>query len=181
MRQMMTPKDFNHLFNRFTVEAFRLETRPVYTVAEEQDTFADFLAGAARPLTEIPFFSEWHDSIRRASAEGRRVSRVRILDEPPTDYQRFEVWAGQFNAAAGEQLRYLWRGKAKEIGLPDHEDWWLFDSKHLAVMKFDPQGHPLGGEVTDDEEAIRQYRRWRDLANRHATSETEWTPAQERT
>lgn len=174
MRQRMTADDFNHLFGRFQHEAFRLETLPVYTVAEEQEWFADFLAGTIRPLDEIPFFSAWHDSIRRVASEGRQVRRVKILDEPATDYQRFEVWAGQFNAAAGEDIRYLRRERANEIGLPLAGDWWLFDSKYLALMQFDPDGRPLGGEVIDDEDLVRQHCAWRDLAVRYATPHTEW-------
>ncbi len=173
----MSADDFNNLFDRFEHEAFRLETLPVYTVEAEQETFAAFLAGTVQPLTEIRFFSAWHDSIRAVVARGGEVKRVRILDEPPTDYQRFEVWAGQFNTAAGEILNYLPRSRAKEIGLPLGNDWWLFDSKYLARMKFDPDGRPLGGEVTDDEHLVAQHRAWRDLANRHATPSAEWLPA----
>ncbi len=173
----MTARDFNYLFNRFEHEAFRLETLPVYVVVEEQPWFAEFLAGTIQPLTEIPFFSEWHDSIRTAEAEGRHVKRVRILDEPPTDYQRFEIWAGQFNTAAGETLLYLTRSRAEEIGLPVDHDWWMFDAARLALMKFDAEGHPLGGDLTDDQQLVEQHRAWRDLALRHATPCAEWLPA----
>ncbi len=177
MRQRMTANDFNYLFDRFRHEAFRLETLPVYTVAEEQEAFADFLSGNPKPLTEIPFFAEWHASIRLAADEGRLVKRVRILDNPPTDYQRFEIWAGQFNTAAGEVLTYLPRHRAIGLGLPLNRDWWLFDSKHLARMKFDPDGRPLGGEITDDQHLVTQHCAWRDLATRFATSNAEWLPA----
>lgn len=177
MRQRMTPRDFNYLFDRFQVEAFRLETLPVYRVAEEQQWFDQFLDGTIRPLTEIPFFAEWHASIRAATAEGRAVRRVRILDEPPTDYQRFEIWAGQFNSAAGETLLYLTRGRAAELGLPLDHDWWLFDQQRLAIMRFDPDGRPLGGDITTDKHLVRQHRAWRDLALRHATPCGEWLPA----
>lgn len=177
MTQRMTARDFNYLFDRFEHEAFRLETLPVYTVDEEQETFAAFLAGTAPPLTELTFFSEWHDSIRGVTAKGGQVKRVRILDDPPTDYQRFEIWAGQFNTAAGEILTYLKRSQAAEIDLPLASDWWLFDSKHLARMQFDTDGRPLGGEVTDDEHLVAQHRAWRDLASRHATPSAEWLPA----
>ena len=92
---------------------------------------------------------------------------MRLLDEPPTDYQRWEIWTGTFSAAAGEILRYLNRGTAQELGLPDTTDWWLFDSDRLALMRFDAEGRPLGGEVVTDPELVVQHRIWRDLALRH--------------
>lgn len=177
MPQRMTPRDFNYLFDRFEVEAFRLETLPVYLVAEEQQWFARFLDGTIPPLTEIPFFAEWHDSLRAARDEHRHVRRVRILDEPPTDYQRFEMWAGQFNTTVGETLLYLTRSRAEEIGLPVDHDWWLFDSARLALMSFDPDGRPLGGEITTDPVLVQQHLAWRHLAVRHATPCGEWLPA----
>lgn len=182
MHQRMTPRDFNYLFNRFKVEAFRLETLPVYRVAEEQEWFDRFLDGTIPPLPEIPFFAEWNRSIQAAVAEGRRITRVRILDEPPTDYQRFELWAGRWNAEAGETLLYLTRSHAHHIKLPIDRDWWLFDSARLALMNFDPDGRPLGGEIATDPALIQQHRAWRHLAVHHATPCGEWLPAsQERT
>jgi hypothetical protein len=173
----MAPDDFNRLFNRFEREAFRLETQPVYLVAEEQEDFALWLAGRGRPLNERPVFREWQDGIRKATTAGRTIRRVRILEEPPTDYQRFEMWAGQWNAAAGEVIHYLARSRAAAIGLPDAVDWWLFDSATLAIMQFDPDGRPLGGDIVRDPVIVAQHRAWRDLAIQHAAQPAEWQPA----
>jgi hypothetical protein len=170
MSERMTADDFNALFDRFEHEAFRLETLPVYVVEQEQEPFAAFLDGRARPLTEVPYLAQWFDAIRSATSAGRRISRVRILDDPPTDYQRFEIWAGQFNTESGEVLRYLQRHRAEDAGIPLGTDWWLFDSRRLAIMNFDPHGRPLGGEIVTDKCVIDQHCAWRDLAVRHATS-----------
>ena len=134
--ERLTGDDFNDLFRYFTRTAVRLETQPVYTVAEERESVAEFLAGEPRPVTEFGFYATWLAKIRAATAAGKRVERVRVLDEPPTDYQRWEVWSGRFNAAAGETIRYLSRARAVEIGLPVDHDWWLFDGEKLAVMRF---------------------------------------------
>jgi hypothetical protein len=171
--QRMTADDFNNLFDRFEHEAFRLETLPVYTVEQEQPYFAAWLAGTVPPLDEVPYFVEWQNSIRAATAAGRRISRVRVVEEPPTPYQRFEVWGSQWTAAAGEVLRYMPRSRAETIGLPLGRDWWLFDSQRLAVMDFDPTGRPLGGTIITDKTLIDQHCAWRDLAIRHATSSME--------
>ncbi len=91
-----------------------------------------------------------------------------MLDEPPTDYQRWEIWSGQFNTAAGETIRYLPRSRAAAIGLPVDNDWWLFDGEKLAVMRFGENGQPLGGEILTDPQAVAQHRTWWELAVQHS-------------
>ncbi len=172
MGQRLTAEDFNNLFRYFTDTAFRLEVQPVYTVTDERESVEEFLAGEPRPVTEFPFYARWLDRIRDATSEGKRVERVRVLDEPPTDYQRWEMWSGQYNIAAGETIRYLPRSRAGEIGLPATDDWWLFDSRNLAVMRFAPDGEPLGGEIITDPETVRMHRTWWDLAITHSTPAT---------
>lgn len=179
MSRQLTPKDFNNLFRFFEHEAFRLETRPVYLVEVEQEPFAAFLRGELRPATDLPYYVAWLDQIRQATRSGRRVARVRVMEEPPTDYQRWEAWIGSFNVDAGEDIRYLTRGAIRALDIPDHYDWWLFDSTDLALMRFDPDGHPLGGEIVSDPDLIAQHCAWRDLAVAHSTPVAECPTAQE--
>lgn len=168
MGQRLTADDFNQLWRYFRHEAFRLECQPVYLVDVEREPFAEFLRGEPRPAPEIPYYAAWLDQIHAVTSQGRRVARVRILEEPPTDYQRWEIWAGQYNIAAGEDIRYLNRSQAVEVGLPVAADWWLFDSERLALMRFSPDGTPLGGEIIDDPEVVAQHCTWRDLAVSHS-------------
>jgi hypothetical protein len=174
MGQRLTADDFNKLFRYFTSTAFRLETQPVYVVAEEQPSVQRFLGGGLHTIREYPPFAAWLDQIRALTDAGKRVERVRILEEPPTDYQRWEIWSGQTNIAAGEHIGYLPRSRAQSIGLPDAHDWWLFDGQRLARMHFDPSGVPLGGEITDDPEIVAQHRNWQDLAIRHTIPASEY-------
>jgi hypothetical protein len=168
MGQRLTAEDFNNLFRYFTDTAFRLEVQPVYAVTEERESLEEFLAGEPRPVTEFAFYAQWLDRIREVTAQGRRVERVRVLEEPPTDYQRWEMWSGQYNIAAGETIRYITRSRAVEIGLPVGDDWWLFDSRHLALMRFGDDGEPQGGEIISDPDTVDRHRAWWDLAVAHS-------------
>jgi len=99
--------------------------------------------------------------VREAAAVGRRFSRVRVVDLPMSDYNRFAFAVARHNIAAGEDIRYLHRARA--TGLPDH-DYWLFDSRTLVVMRFDDTDRFVGGEVTSDPAVIVQHNYWRDAA-----------------
>jgi len=105
--------------------------------------------------------------IREATAEGRRISRVRVVSMPLTDYSRFGVFCSQFTNAAGEDIRYLERDRATAEGVPDH-DYWLLDSRTMVQMHFDAADRFLGGEIIEDPAVIVQHNYWRDVAWHHA-------------
>jgi hypothetical protein len=86
--ERLTPEDFNNLFGRFQQEAFRLEVQPVYALDYEREAFDAFLRGESHPATDYDWYRPWLDQIRKATGQGRRVARVRVLAEPPTNYQR---------------------------------------------------------------------------------------------
>ncbi len=104
---------------------------------------------------------DWLRMVREAAGEGRRFSRVRVVDLPMSEYNRFSFALSQRNVAAGEDIRYLERGAV--AGLPDH-DYWLFDSRELIVMRFDESSRFIGGDFIDDAAVIVQHNYWRDAA-----------------
>jgi hypothetical protein len=169
MTEQLTPDDFNNLFHRFKDEAFRLEVQPVYRLDYEQEAVNEFLRGEPRPITEHHFYADWLRQIKAATSEGRRILRVRVLENPPTDYQRWEIWASRWNAEAGEQIRYLSRRQAVEANVPLTDDWWLFDRQHLARMSFATDGTGLGGYIVSDKATVEQHCVWRDLAVRSSS------------
>lgn len=150
--------------------AFHLELQPAYTVGEEP-LVQRFLAG---DLTQ-PDWSGWWDKVRAATAEGKHIRRVRVFEDPPTDYQRWLRWVSQWNTEAGEEIRYMTRGAARECGLlpaAGKDDWWLFDSSWLLVMRFNDAGRYLSSEVVTDPDRVEQARQWWDLAVHHSTPDS---------
>lgn len=168
MTTRLTPKDFDDAFRYFRHDAFRLEAQPVYAVDVERQAFDDYLRGEPRPADAYEYYARWLDKVREVTAAGRRLERVRILENPPTDYQAFELHMARYNIAAGETLRTISRATAVESGLPSDTDWWLFDSEAVAVMRFADDGTPLGGTILTSPAIVSQYCTWRDLAVHHS-------------
>ncbi|GIG62331.1 hypothetical protein Lfu02_67030 [Longispora fulva] len=154
----------DNFFDQFQHTAFRLEVQPVYLVDSEQALVARFLGGDLTPPWDTQADKTWFDEIRRVTGEGRRIERVRVQPDPPTDYLRWERWAGQWNIEAGETLNYMTPAKARKIGLPIDYDWWLFDSAVLAKMNFNSDGRLLDIENITDAETVLRHCQWRDLA-----------------
>lgn len=155
--------------------AFRLELQPAYTVDYERDLFDSFLAGHPEPPTNRERFRAWYDQIAQQVAAGITTERVRVYDDPPTDYQRWTGYMDRWNIEAGETIHYLRRDTARQAGITDAfggRDWWLLDNQRLLLMAYDDQGRRIDTELVTDDSEVEQARSWRDLAITTARGET---------
>lgn len=157
------------LFEEFRHTAWRLETRRGYAADRNSAKWPRFLAGEdiarGRP-------NAWRLNVRAQTGQGKRVERVRIVDEPPTPEQEFLRAMAPAHIADGEDIRTLTRAAAEQLGLPDH-DFWLFDSKILARLAFDDEDAALGVYVTEDPAEVLAACQARDTAWHHAVRITE--------
>jgi hypothetical protein len=141
-----------------------LEVRATYAPSYEHEDYERFLAG--EPY-ELPWMQDWLSMVREAAKGGRQFARVRVVSLPLSDYNRWSYVIAQHNIAAGEDIRYMTRSLAQEVGLPN-QDYWLFDSRTLLQMRFDEDDRFIGGEIIDDPARIVEHNYWRDAAWHHA-------------
>jgi hypothetical protein len=139
--------------------AFRLETRERYNEPEEVEPVRQFLAGAP----DYAWNQEWVAMMRRRTALGQRMARVRIVSEPHSDYAKFGIDLARVNVAAGEDIRYLPRARAADLDLPGH-DFWLIDSSRVGILRFGDDDLLLGAEIVTDPAVVVRHRHWRDVA-----------------
>jgi hypothetical protein len=142
----------------FRRDAFRLEWQQGPS-AGEHDAYQRFLDGD--PLTPAGW-PEWQAWLSRVQQMTKRalISRVVLLDQPPTQYQQWRIWAAPWHQLAGEDVRFLQYREAQDLGLPIG-NWWLFDSEVLVDINGTRTTGPAGTVL---------YRRGRDLALLHARS-----------
>jgi hypothetical protein len=169
MIREITEGEFAKLLSTIRRSAFRLETLEAYAVEDEQADFELFLAGRPGP----PPWQDWLEQVSTQTRQGKTVARVRILAEPPTDYQRWMLWAQPWYAKAGEDMRYMSRSQATAIHLPLEVDWWLLDDEQLVLMYFTGTGEIAGKALITEPAILARHREWRDLAVRHATAAEE--------
>lgn len=165
MSRWLYPEDVDGawaaLFTGYQKSAYHLETKQVYRSEEEDADVAKFVAG--EPFD--PEILSWVlPKLRAQVAAGRTKTKIRVVTEPLTDYNR---WALDFCAhllPEGEDTRVIAvpEGEWPE-GLPRH-DFWLFDDHDLWRMHYHPDDTFLGAELIEDEAAIAQHVEWRDLA-----------------
>jgi hypothetical protein len=169
MIELSTGEDWYRLFHTFEHTARRLETRDAYASADEDAAFRRFLNGQAEDPRYGIELEDWTvDVVGAAVAAGKRFARVRVVRDPPTDYQRFGLRNARYNVAAGEDIRYLGRERATQLRLPGY-DFWLFDESQLALMHFADDGAMLGVVIVTAPSVVRQHADWLDLAMAAAT------------
>jgi hypothetical protein len=159
-----------HLFREFRHTAWRLETRRSYASDRNSPKWPRFLAG--EDIAQDPP-NAWRQNVAEQVAAGKRFERVRLVDDPTTEGQRFLMASAPSNVAAGEDIRVLPRARAQELRLPDH-DFWLFDSKILARFAFDDEDTTLGVYVTEDPAEVLAACQARDAAWHHAVRTEEF-------
>ena len=163
MTDYLTGQAFAALFDSYEHTAFRLEVRDSYLgVPYEQERFRKFMAGE---YDDAQRSRPWLDGMRRRAAEGKTMTRVRVVSDPPTDYARYAYKAAMANIAAGEDIRYLSRPSAAH--LPAY-DFWLFDSSRLYRMHYTDHDASLGAEAITDAGEVVRHAYWRDAAWHYA-------------
>ncbi|MEV6790915.1 DUF6879 family protein [Streptomyces sp. NPDC051320] len=150
---------FRHGFEH---TAWRLETRREYAADQGTEEYRQFLQGVAPPRDED---GPWFVNAREQTGCGKRIERVRLVDEPATDGQRYLLATTPDNLAAGEDIRFMTRATAAELGLPDF-DFWLFDSRVLARFNWSDASRRM--ELTTDLEEVVSACQARDAAWHHA-------------
>jgi len=162
---------FGRLFERFEHTAWRLETRRRYASDEATDTYAQFVRGEA-PTWDLD--TPWSRTIREKTAGGARVRRVRIVDSPATEGQRYLIAHAEKNAMLGEDIRNLSRAEADRLGLPA-EDFWIFDSRLVALLNFDADDNFIDVELITEPAEVIRYSMSRDAAMHHAVPYEQFT------
>ncbi|WP_153814455.1 DUF6879 family protein [Streptomyces sp. SUK 48] len=159
----------SHLFREFRHTAWRLETRRGYASDRHGPKWTRWQAGA--DITAGT--SGWLENVAEQTAAGKRFERVRLVDEPATEGQRFLLACAPANVAVGEDIRNLTRAQAARLRLPD-DDFWLFDAKTLARFAFDEDDVTLGVYVTEDPAEVLAACQARDAAWHHAVPTREF-------
>lgn len=163
-REAISFEDFDGMFTTLRHSAWRLESRRRYASDEHTDTWRQFAAG--QPVT-WDLNDAWCVERREQAALGKRFERVRIVDEPATPGQLYLLDNARRNAAVGEDIRILARARAEELRLAE-EDFWLFDSRVVAVLRFDDDDQMTGVELVTNPAEVLVYAQVREAAWHHA-------------
>lgn len=176
MRRDLTDGDFSGEFwdqlANFQRTAWRWENQPVYEIGPERANIEAFLAGTPHDPMADEYLAPWMHQVAAQTTARKQIGRVRVVEEPPTDYQRWERWLDRWNREAGEAILYLPRSYVRrhlQFMAPfEGTDWWLFDDARVMIMHFDAQGVRTRVELTDNRRDVTAAVEFSRLARIHA-------------
>ncbi len=128
---------------------FRWEGLRRYMVSSDGGDYERYVQGLPGPTMTRK--QGWLDLLRGESARGVHWHRVRLIQPPLSDYERYACeWGYAYNTAAGDECRILdLSAAALPADLPAH-DFWLVDGTTAARMHYDDVGRYLGADLAGD-------------------------------
>lgn len=164
MRRILTDAgpetEFWQQLRDYRSSAWRFEQQRQYDIGYEDVQLQAFLDGHPESPLENPELGAWMRQVATQTAAGKIIGRIRIVDSPVTDYQRWMAWMDKWNIEAGEQIDYLPRTVLAQIPRAPFgdADWWLFDeatpNARVMIMHFTETGYRHRVELETDSAAI---------------------------
>lgn len=160
---MLSDGEFNACFDEARSEWFRLEAHSTYSVDVEQPRFRAYLAGEPYDPESEP--KEWYEEIQRRVSDGIAYRKVRVVEGPLSEYERWEFeWSYTATEKLGQRTFVLDRSESTELPELPPYDWWLIDGRVVLRMRYDDAARFLGAERIDSAAAVAEHIRWRDAA-----------------
>jgi hypothetical protein len=144
---MSTPAaiDLGALFDGAARSVVRVETLPAYDVPADDESFRAWREGRPRPERSVRT-NRYLRRVAAAVARGVAWERLRVIDTPPTDYQRWELLSYVEGQAVGESVTIALRG---DMPWDPTDDIWIVDGV-AVVQDYDLGGRFLGRRQLDD-------------------------------
>lgn len=148
----MTGDVLDECFRWYHTSAIRLETLQAYSVGgAEAERLQAWKRGLPLPERSVRT-SEYLREVAAAVLAGRERRRVRIVDEPLSEYVRFELAGYAETAACGEEIRIAVRAggtpEAQKALAGIASDAWFFDTgtedEACVLMLYGPDGSFTG-------------------------------------
>lgn len=133
--------DIGEAFATFKKSAKRLELLQEYRIeGDEWDTFTKFQEGQATPI--YAELAEWMEMLDAWQKDGKEVERIRVVENPLTNYLKYEIELGYIPGALhGQKVNFVSKQKFEEISRGSiHTDFWIFDDEIVFELLYDSRG-----------------------------------------
>ena len=160
---MLSETELDPFFDEARTEWFRLEALHSYSVGAEQARLGAYLAGES--YESVPEPTAWYEEIRRRTDEGVVYRKVRVVQGPLSEYERWELeWGYAGSERHGQRTFIIDLAETPQPPELPGYDWWMFDERVVLRFCYDDSGEFLGAEPIDDPGQVAAHVRYRDAA-----------------
>ena len=138
------------LISTFKKSAKRLEILQEFHIeGGEWENFQKFKRGEVAPA--FPELVEWKEQLAEWTKQGKTVERVRVFENPLSDYLKYEILEAYAPCAlSGQKVNFVSRKQLeKVVGKKQVKDFWIFDDKYVYEMDYDENHNYCGGRIVD--------------------------------
>lgn len=118
-KRALTPEEFDALFESASNSIVRVEALTQYAVTDDDPAA----------------LTAYRNEVAATVARGVTWERLRVISDPPTMYERWELDAYLDNQAAGETIHIVRRPFSAAP-----PEFWLFDDHEAVVMHYTDAG-----------------------------------------
>jgi hypothetical protein len=159
---MLSEADLDPFFDAIRREAFRVEALPSYAVPVESAGLGAYLAG--EPFQKSEAGQQFNEFIRGQVEAGVTWRRVRVVQGPLSDYERWECeWGFAQSEQLGHRTFVLDRAESADPPELPGYDWWMLDERAVLLFHYD-DGRFAGADVVDEPGRVAEHVRYRDAA-----------------
>lgn len=157
LSRAVSDKLFDKWWDEMTNEWFKVEVLQDYAGEDDGPSLRNWIKGDKQTAIELiksSDYSKWAKDCREKLAQGVKLIRIHIVEQPLTDYIEWEIEHYKLVniPRCGESVHLLNRAKVADLSLPDG-DFMIFDEKKVVLNKYDKKGsmtHQTFFEEPDD-------------------------------
>lgn len=125
-------------------DMIRVQTLMSYAIPDEDRDFEAYRSGRPRPPS--PDLEEFYAELREDRALGLAWRNLILVDGEPTPYQRWGFeWVVPEASQAGQETRVINLAEQPAAAFLRHTgDFWVVEHRHVALARYDSDGHYLG-------------------------------------
>ena len=150
----------DELISTFKKSAKRLEILQEFHIeGGEWENFQKFKNGEV--ASAFPELVDWNEQIAEWTKQGKTVERVRVFENPLSDYLKYEIFEAYAPCAlSGQKVNFVSRKQLDKIaGKKKMKDFWIFDDKFVFEMDYDENHNYCGGRIVDGAEEKEIYQK----------------------
>lgn len=151
--------NFDEAFLSAKQTIYRFELKKDYHVKEDWEVFKKYRKTIAVSIHDIG--KQWYEQIQTKTLEKVEVIRIRVIDKPLPEYQKYSIdWGYRVGQFYGQQTFFIRRTIYNDIVANlsfNPKDFWVIDHQYIFEVLYHSDGEYFGEKNITNKNEIANY------------------------